>query len=259
MTALAYFIVSGVTQRNGFVPQGAAARARKRAVRVADAPGRDWCSLRHAPGRASTWSSPGSRVRRRGDDDRHRLPQGGRQEGRGASGGTPSKRRKTMLKTMRLHGLDEDALRQFVCKYSGALLGGVLRDALRVRGQNGRPRSLGTRRARSTPPRGSKLWRDPIVRWIDGQTSSASAKHARRRLLQKIEEKSLEARGVNLLDRPAPSASGGRGDGHDGRRDQGSGIGMPHAVRGERIAIGQAAPTTRPPNPRWCSTNASKA
>ncbi len=97
-------------------------------------------------------------------------------------------RREAMLKSMRLHGLDEDALRQFVCKYSGEPLGGVLRDASVTR-PNGRPRSLGPRRARSTPPAVRSLARPD--RPLDHAKQQASEARERR-LLQKIEEQWLE-------------------------------------------------------------------
>lgn len=142
-----------------------------------------------------------------------------------------------MLKSMRLHGLDEDALRQFVCKYSGerweefyeTLFGYEAKMAARDRW--GR-----AEQGRLRPRFGA--WRDPIVRWIDAK-QQARREARERRLLQKIEEKGLEARGVNLLTARRQA-----------RRAAEAMVMMaaeikevdrqPHAVRGQRIAIGQA-------------------
>ena len=102
-----------------------------------------------------------------------------------------------ILRTLRLHGLDEDALRTFVCRYSGdhweefyeALFGYVAKIDARAQwgiGTGGRPK-----------PRFA-AWRDPIVRWIDAKMKARTdAKD--RKLLEKIEEKSLEAQGENLV------------------------------------------------------------
>jgi serine/threonine protein kinase len=102
-----------------------------------------------------------------------------------------------MLRSMRLQGLEEDVLRQFVCKYSGphweefyeALFGYEAKLLARDRwgrgeGAKARPKHAG--------------WRDPIVRWIDARlTARRQAKD--QAVLQKIEERSLESQGVNLV------------------------------------------------------------
>ncbi|WP_406700786.1 protein kinase [Singulisphaera sp. Ch08] len=149
----------------------------------------------------------------------------------------PIERTEDMLKSMRLHGLDEDALRQFVCKYSGerweefyeSLFGYEAKMVARDqwgRAEQGRLRSR------------FGAWRDPLVRWIDAKQQSR--REAReRKLLQKIEEKGLEARGVNLMTarrqarRAAEAMVMMAAELKEAER-------LPHAVRGERIAIGQA-------------------
>src|SRR5262249_58904053 len=106
-------------------------------------------------------------------------------------------RTEEMLKKMRLAGLDEEALRQFVCKYAGerwedfyeSLFGYEAKLDARDkwgRGERGRLRKT------------FGAWRDPIVRWIDAR-QQARREAREKKLLQKIEEKSLEARGVNLM------------------------------------------------------------
>lgn len=142
-----------------------------------------------------------------------------------------------MLKTMRLHGLDEDALRQFVCKYSGnrweefyeTLFGYEAKLIARDRWGRAEQGRLRTRFG---------AWRDPIVRWIDAKQQTR--REAReKRLLQKIEEKGLAARGVNLMTarrqarRAAEAMVMMAAEIKETER-------LPHAVRGERIAIGQA-------------------
>ncbi|SIO02645.1 Serine/threonine protein kinase [Singulisphaera sp. GP187] len=142
-----------------------------------------------------------------------------------------------MLKTMRLHGLDEDALRQFVCKYSGdrweefyeTLFGYEAKLIARDRWGRAEQGRMRTRFG---------AWRDPIVRWIDAKQQSR--REAReRRLLKKIEEKGLEARGVNLMTarrqarRAAEAMVMMAAELKEAER-------LPHAVRGERLAIGQA-------------------
>ena len=106
-----------------------------------------------------------------------------------------------MLRSLRLHGLEEDALRQFVCKYSGphweeiyeALFGYEAkllcqaRDRLRTRRRPG---------AKARPKYAA--WRDPIVRWIDARLNSRRSARDQA-MLQKIEERSLESQGVNLV------------------------------------------------------------
>jgi hypothetical protein len=102
-----------------------------------------------------------------------------------------------MLRSMRLQGLDEDVLRQFVCRFSGpqweefyeALFGYEAKLLARDRcgrgdGARARPKHAG--------------WRDPIIRWIDARlTARREAKD--QAVLQKIEERSLESQGVNLV------------------------------------------------------------
>jgi serine/threonine protein kinase len=98
-----------------------------------------------------------------------------------------------MLKGLRLRGLSEEALHEFVCKYSGdhweelfeALFGYEAK--LAARAQWGR----GPRGAR---PRFA-AWRDPLMRWIDNYRR-ARQEAKERKHLQAIEAKNLQAQGV---------------------------------------------------------------
>jgi serine/threonine protein kinase len=101
-----------------------------------------------------------------------------------------------MLRTMRLRGLEEDALRQFVCKYAGhrweafyeALFGYEAKLSARTRwvlGEQGRGRQK------------HGAWREPAAGWID--TRLRARQEAReRRHLQAVEEKRLKAEGVGV-------------------------------------------------------------
>jgi hypothetical protein len=109
----------------------------------------------------------------------------------------PLEKAEELLKVMRLRGLEEEALRQFVCKYSGnrweefyetlfgyeALLG-----ARKLWGETG------GRRAQHYA-----AWRDPVVRWVEGRQKARRAARERK-LLEKLERKRLEATGVSAAE-----------------------------------------------------------
>jgi len=86
-----------------------------------------------------------------------------------------------MLKPMRLRGLEENALRQFVCKYSGrdwepfyeALFGYEAK--LLARAKWGRDDKDQPRKRRG-------VWRDPLVRWLNRRLERRQRAKARRHL-----------------------------------------------------------------------------
>ena len=101
-----------------------------------------------------------------------------------------------MLKGMRLRGLEEDALRRFVCKYAGvhweafyeALFGYEAKLFARQRwgaADDGRPRKR------------YGAWRDGMVRWIDERLRERDERR-QQRYLQKIEERKLRAEGKSV-------------------------------------------------------------
>jgi serine/threonine protein kinase len=102
-----------------------------------------------------------------------------------------------MLRSMRLQGLDEDALRQFVCKYSGdrweefyeALFGYEAKLAARARWGRG---DRGQTRPRFAP------WREPMIAWLDARVRGRREAREKAKL-EKIEERSLCAQGENLV------------------------------------------------------------
>jgi serine/threonine protein kinase len=108
---------------------------------------------------------------------------------------TPVTKLEAMLKNMRLRGLDETALRQFVCKYSGnyweemyeALFGYEAKRAARRSWGKG---ERGRNRPRFAP------WRDVIIDWID-RREIARREERERKLLARLEAKALAAKGMD--------------------------------------------------------------
>jgi hypothetical protein len=103
-----------------------------------------------------------------------------------------------LLKTLRLRGLEEEALRQFVAKYSGdrweelyeALFGYelMIQTRQRLAATEG-----GKRRSRHA------AWRDPIIQWMEARQRAAREKRERKHL-QKVEQKRLEAEGLDKTE-----------------------------------------------------------
>jgi hypothetical protein len=106
----------------------------------------------------------------------------------------PLEKVERMLRTLRMHGLSEEALQEFVCKYSGerweeffeALFGYEAKMAARLRYGIG--------------PKGPRpkfaAWRDPLIRWIERfQRSRREAREHKH--LQKIEQNNFEAQGLD--------------------------------------------------------------
>jgi hypothetical protein len=97
---------------------------------------------------------------------------------------------------MRLRGLEENALRNFVCRYSGerweefyeALFGYEAKmDARRLWGKSDRGR----------PRKKHAAWRDSFIAWVDHKQEAR--KEAReQKVLAKLEAKALHAKGIEL-------------------------------------------------------------
>jgi hypothetical protein len=105
----------------------------------------------------------------------------------------PLEKAERMLRALRLCGLSEEALQEFVCRYAGerweeffeALFGYEAKLAARTRWGLG-PRGLRPRFG---------AWRDPVVRWIDSFVRARAEARARGHL-QAVEQKRLEAEGL---------------------------------------------------------------
>ncbi len=109
----------------------------------------------------------------------------------------PLDKMQQLLKSLRLKGVDEAALHQFVAKYSGqhweeffeALFGYEAK--LSARKQWGKS-DAGRDRPRFRP------WREWLVRWIDGRIVAWREERDRKHL-QQLEVKSLQAQGMDLI------------------------------------------------------------
>jgi serine/threonine protein kinase len=109
----------------------------------------------------------------------------------------PVEEAEKLFRTLRLQGLDEEALREFVCKYSGRrweefyemLFGYEAKLSARewVRGEAGRTREK------------FAAWRDPVVNWIDAK-QQARREAEQRRHLKAVEAKALQAEGMDAAE-----------------------------------------------------------
>ena len=114
-------------------------------------------------------------------------------------------RAEALLKKLRLRGLEEEALRQFIAKYSGdhweelyeALFGYdlMIQARQRLAATEG-----GKRRARHA------AWRDPIIQWLEGRQRAARDLRERKHL-QKVEQKKLESEGVGKAEAASRAAA----------------------------------------------------
>lgn len=102
-----------------------------------------------------------------------------------------------LFKVLRLRGLNEDLLRQFVCKFAGnqweeyfeELFGYEAKLVARnwLKGETGKSRSV------------FRWWRDPLIRWIDKRFDARD--HARQlQHLEKVEMQKLMAQGVDKAE-----------------------------------------------------------
>jgi len=81
-----------------------------------------------------------------------------------------------MLKGMRLRGLEEQTLRQFVCRYSGARWEAFY-EALFGYDAKLEARARWGGDERGAPRKRSGAWRDPLIRFIDARLARRKAKH----------------------------------------------------------------------------------
>src|SRR5262249_42891695 len=113
----------------------------------------------------------------------------------------PLENAQKLLRNLRLKGVNEDALMRFVSQYAGndweevfeALFG--YDNLLHARTAY----SFGES-ARQRPKHAA--WRDPLVAWIEAR-KRARQEAAERRMLQQIEQRNLEAKGMSKQDAAA--------------------------------------------------------
>ena len=104
---------------------------------------------------------------------------------------------KQLFKVMRLQGLDEESLRQFVCKYGGenwepfyeAMFGYDAKIAARSYRKG----------AITEEAKKHATWREPILDWIDAKMRSRQEAKERTHL-EKVQVKALEAKGISAKD-----------------------------------------------------------
>ncbi|MEE2642371.1 MAG: protein kinase [Planctomycetota bacterium] len=102
-----------------------------------------------------------------------------------------------LFKVLRLRGLNEDLLRQFVCKFAGnhweeyfeELFGYPAKISARswLRGETGRRRSI------------FRWWRDPLIRWVD-RRFDARDRARKLRHLEEVEMQKLMAQGIEKVE-----------------------------------------------------------
>ncbi len=108
-----------------------------------------------------------------------------------------------LFRSLRLQGLDEEAIRQFACKYAGsgwepfyeALFGYEAKLAARAYRKG----------ATSEPWAKHGAWREPVVQAIDARLEARRLARERKHL-QKVEAKALEAEGVSKAEARAKAA-----------------------------------------------------
>jgi eukaryotic-like serine/threonine-protein kinase len=106
----------------------------------------------------------------------------------------PLEEAEKLFKRLRLQGLEEEALRLFVCKNSGKHWEGFFEEVFGYEAKL--TARVWVREEAGELRQRHAAWRDPLERWI--ATRQQSRRETReRKLLQQLEEKALKARGVS--------------------------------------------------------------
>jgi hypothetical protein len=109
-----------------------------------------------------------------------------------------------LLRQMRLRGLDENALRQFVCKYASEAWEEFYEALFGYESKIVARRAWG-KTDRGVPRKRFGAWRDPIIGWIDNKMSLRQ-QTKERKLLAKLEAKALASQGVSSRAAKAKAA-----------------------------------------------------
>ncbi|MGL4424559.1 MAG: serine/threonine-protein kinase [Gemmataceae bacterium] len=109
----------------------------------------------------------------------------------------PIEEARRLIKTMRLQGIEEESLRQFVCKYSGANWEAFYEALF------GYPAKLEARQYRKgavteDAPKYA-AWREPLIGWFDAKVRERREAAERKHLL-KVQAKALESEGVSAAE-----------------------------------------------------------
>ncbi|MBC7784904.1 MAG: protein kinase, partial [Burkholderiales bacterium] len=100
----------------------------------------------------------------------------------------------SLIKQMRLKGLDETAIRQFVCKFSGRHWEEFFENLFGYEAKLYARSLWGKERGRDRPK--FAAWREPVIAYIQHRIDSRKQLREAR-LLARLEQKSLESKGVN--------------------------------------------------------------
>lgn len=113
-----------------------------------------------------------------------------------------------MLKHLRLRGVSEEAIQDFVCRFSGEKWEEMFEALFGYEAMvEARARSAATEHL--TPHKRFATWRDPIVRWLDGVEENRRVRREKRELAR-VEAKRLKAQGASEREarRRAKAAAG---------------------------------------------------
>jgi serine/threonine protein kinase len=109
----------------------------------------------------------------------------------------PLEKMHQLLKTLRLKGVDEAALHQFVAKYSGNHWEEFFEGLFGYEAKLAARKQWGKSDAGRDRPK-FRGWREWLVRWIDARLVAWREERDRKHL-QQLEEKSLQAQGMDLI------------------------------------------------------------
>ena len=108
---------------------------------------------------------------------------------------TPVMQTERMLKELRLRGLDENTIRQFVCKYGGRHWEAFYEGLFGYESKLFARRHWGNAdRTLARPCHGA--WREPVIAWID-QKVAARREDRQQRLLARVEARALRSKGFD--------------------------------------------------------------
>ncbi|HEY2586967.1 MAG TPA: serine/threonine-protein kinase, partial [Tepidisphaeraceae bacterium] len=103
-----------------------------------------------------------------------------------------------MLKELRLRGLDEHTIQQFVCKYSGRHWEEFFEDLFGYEAKLFARRAWGNAERTLARPQHA-AWREPIITWIDRKVQTRQERR-QQELLARLEAKSLRAQGFDAKE-----------------------------------------------------------
>src|SRR5262249_9207776 len=116
----------------------------------------------------------------------------------GAQRKAPVARMEQLLKTMRLRGMEEEKLQQFVCEYSGEHWEAFFEALFGYEAKlQARERWAGARQPRPRP--NAAGGRAPLIKWIDAR-QQARREAREKKLLLAIQQKELQARGLSAAE-----------------------------------------------------------